>query len=143
MVSSTGAVTVRLVVPATVPDLAVIVVAVEVTANVLSHAKDPETVTVAILVSATDHATAPVISREEPLLKVPVAVTWLVVSLASVGVVGVIDIAVRVPPVTLRLAVPVMLSKVALIEVVPCARVVTVPLVLIVAMVGLDEAQAT
>src|SRR6185369_10250855 len=82
-----GAVTVRLVVTGvTVPDLAVTMVGIDdgVTAVALSSARfPPGVVTLAILVSATDHSTTPLMSRLAPLLKVPMAIMRTEVSLTS------------------------------------------------------------
>ena len=137
--------TVRFAVALRVPDLAVTVVGVDagVTARALSHTRFPLTpVTVAMAVFAVDHTTTPVMSREVPLLKEPVAVMRVRVFLTRKGLAGEMTMSVRFPPVTLRFAVPLIPPRVALIEVVPCKRVVAAPEAAIVAISGLDEVQA-
>ena len=80
-----GAVTARVDVPVINPDLAVIV-ADDVVSRALSHARvPPEEVTVALALSDDDHSTAPVRSRDVPLLKIPVAVIRLTVPLTGFG----------------------------------------------------------
>lgn len=78
-----------------------------------------EVVTVAMAVLAVLQSTALVISRVDPLLKVPVAVTLVKVPTTSVGVAGVMAIEVRVPPVTFRADDPLTPFSEALIVVVP------------------------
>src|SRR6185369_8209660 len=102
-------------------------------------------VTVARAGLAGVHVTSAVISRVVPLLNVPVAVMLWVTPWTSVTLAGLRVMPVRVPPVTLRLEVPVTpLGAAALIVVVPCASVCTAPPVgEIVAMAGWDELQVT
>ena len=78
-----------------------------------------------------------------PLLNVPVALMRPVVSLTRITVTGETVKLVRLPPVALRVVVPLMLPRTALIVVVPCASVVVAPLLVIVAMAVLDELQVT
>ncbi len=117
----------------------------DVTARGFRNARlPPEVVTVANDVLAGVQVVAPVMSRELPLLKVPVAVMRPTVSLTSVMAAGEMEIAVKLPPVALRLVVALTPPRVAPIVVVPCVSAVAVPLLLtIVAQVGFDELQAT
>jgi hypothetical protein len=153
MDESAGAITARLVVTVTEPDLAVTMVgvAVGVTARAFSSARfPPEAMTVARFVFAVDQATTPVMSRKAPLLKVPVAVMRPTVPLTRVILLFVAEmlstvraIEFSVPPVTLRLVDPLTPDRVALIKVVPCARAVAVPPGAIDATPGLPELQTT
>ena len=137
-----GAVTARVDVPVINPDLAVIV-ADDVVSRALSHARvPPEEVTVALALSDDDHSTAPVRSRDVPLLKIPVAVIRLTVPLTSFGEGGSTLILVRFPPVTLRFDDPLTLPNVALMEVVPWASALATPAE-IVALEVSDEPQLT
>jgi hypothetical protein len=150
-----GLVTVRLVLPTTVPNVAETVAGLNVVERAFSQARfPPGVVTVAMEGSDVDHATAPVMSRELPLLKEPVAAmrTRVLLTRDTLAgeratperVAGDITIPVRFPPVTLRLDVPLTPFRVALIVVVPCKRVVAAPLLAtIVAIPGMDEVQVT
>lgn len=141
--------TVRLVVAVNVPDVAVTVIGTPagVTARAFRNARFPPGVVVtdAMAGLATDQVTAPVMSRvtsEAPLLKEPVAVMRTTVSLARLTVAGEMVKLVRLPPVTLRVVVPLIPPRVAVITVVPCKKDLAAPPVVgIVATSGLDELQ--
>lgn len=145
-VSGVGLVTVRLVVADSVPAGSVtldVTVVSGVTALAERKTRFPAGgVTVARLVLAGKKVTTLVISRFAPLLKVPVAVMRATVPWTRVTSAGVTVKPVSVPPVTLRFVVPLTPFRLAVINVVPCDRVVAEPPVaVIVATLELNEVQ--
>jgi hypothetical protein len=140
---SCGAITVNAVAVEIVPDLAV-TLAPDDNVRDFSQARfPPEVVTVATAAGSTVQSTAAEMSRELPLLKVPVALKRTEESLTSLIDAGVTVITVRLPPVTLRFAVPLTLPREALIKTVPGMSVVAVPLPLMDVMSFREEFQVT
>ena len=93
--------------------------------------------------ASDDHATDPVRFWVLPSPNVPVAVNCCVAFLASVGFAGVTAIDFNVAPATVRVIEPAMLPDVAVMIVLPADFAVTIPLLLIVATLGLWEFHAT
>ena len=131
-------VTVRVVLPEILPELAVTVVV-------------PAAAAVArplLLTVATDgfdelQVTWEVISWVDASENVPVAANCWVACRGMLGSAGVIDMEDRVPEVTVRVVLPKVPPNLAVMVVVPAARAVARPLLVTVATAELDESQVT
>lgn len=124
---SVADVTVSVVDPDVLPDVAVIVV--EPAATDVALPFEPAALLMAAIVVADDfHVTDVVRFCVEPSVYVPVAVNCLVVPSAMLGLVGVIAMETSVAGVTVSVAVPETLPDVAVIVVEPAATDVTFPL---------------
>ena len=133
-----AAVTVRVVVSVTVPLVAVMVVVPAATA-----VSRPLPLTVATDGLDEVQVTCVDISRLVPSEYEPVAANCWVLPAGALGVSGVTDTEDKVAAVTVRVAVPVLPLKVAVMVAVPAATPVARPLLLTVATVALDELQVT
>ena len=136
--SVAAAVTVRVAVPEILPEVALMV---EVPAA-LAVAR-PLLAIVAVVVLDEVQVTCVVINWVVPSEYVPVAVNCWMVPTTLLAVAGVTAIEDRVAAVTVRVAVPWILPEVALMVTFPAALAVARPLLLIVALVVLDELQVT
>ena len=131
--------TVRIVLPETVPDVAVMVAAPAATA-----VARPVLLTVATDVFEKFQVTCVVISRLVPSEYVPVAVNcWVTPSgiLGTLGVAGITTIEIKVPEFTVRIVLPETVPKVAVMVAVPPETAVARPLLLTVATSVFDEFQ--
>src|SRR6266700_3997680 len=146
IVDRVAAVTVSVVLPETPPKVAVIVV-VPAATDVAKPCEPPALLIVATAAPDELQVTWVVRSCVVLSLKVPVAVNCRVVPFAMLGFVGVTAIEVRVAAVTVSVVLPETPPKVAVIVVIPAATDVAKPCeppaLLIVAIVLLDELQAT
>jgi hypothetical protein len=136
MEASTAGVTVSVVFPDTVPEVAEIVVVP--TATVVAR---PPAAMVAVAVLDDVQVTEVVRFCVELSVYVPVAVNCGAIPLATLGLAGVTAMETSAAPVTVSVVFPVMLPEVAEIVVVPAATVVARPPAAIVAVVVLDDAQ--
>jgi hypothetical protein len=137
---SVAEVTVSVVLPETIPDVAVIVVE----PSVAAVARPLETATVAIVGSNELHVTEAVRFWFVPSEKIPVAVNCLVVPRAMLGLVGVTWIEDSVAEVTVSVVVPDFVPTTAVIAVDPGATAVARPLeTATVAIVGSNELHVT
>jgi hypothetical protein len=128
--------TVRLVEPAIEPEVALMIVV-----PILPLVAFPVAPMMATLVVAEAHVAVLVKSWVLPSEKVPVAVNcWLVPS-AMEGLLGVTVIELRTAAVTVKLSVPVTEPYWAEMVTVPCPRALPKPVLLTVAVVGLEELQ--
>jgi hypothetical protein len=139
MEDSVAEVTVRVVLPETVPEVAVMVA---VPAAMAVVAK-PLLLTVATNGLDELQVTCVVISWVVPSEKVPVAVSCWVVPPGTLGLAGVIAMEDRVAEVTVRVALPETVPEVAVMVVVPAVRAAARPLLLTTATVVLEELQVT
>ena len=131
-------VTVRVVLPEIVPEVAVIEAVPAATA-----VARPLLLTVTTDVFEEVQVTCVVISRLMPSEYVPVAVNCWVTPTGILGLTGVTDTEDRVAEVTVRVLFPEINPEAAVMVVVPAATVVTRPLLLTVATDGFDEVQMT
>ena len=131
-------VTVRVVLPEIVPEVAVIEAVPAATA-----VARPLLLTVTTDVFEEVQVTCAVISRLMPSEYVPVAVNCWVTPTGILGLTGVTDTEDRVAEVTVRVLFPEINPEAAVMVVVPAATVVTRPLLLTVATDGFDEVQMT
>jgi hypothetical protein len=131
-------VTVRVVVPEILPEVAVMVVVPAATA-----VASPPLLAVATPGFDEFQATWEVISWVDVSEYVPVAVNCWVACRGMLGSVGVTDIEDRVPEVTVRVVLPTVLPRLAVMVAVPAARAVARPLLFTVATAELDEPQVT
>jgi hypothetical protein len=131
-------VTVRVVLPEVLPELAVTVVVPKATA-----VARPLLLTVATAGFDEFQVTWEVRSWVVPSENVPVAANCWVVCRVMLEPVGVTDIEDRVADVTVRFVLPEMLPEVAVTVVVPTATAVARPLLLTVPIAGFDEFQVT
>jgi hypothetical protein len=131
-------VTVRVVLPEIVPEVAVIV-AIPTAMGVAT----PALLTVATDVGDELHVTRVVISILVPSEYAPEAVNCWVSRPGMLGLAGVTDIEDKVAEVTVRIILADRNPEVAVMVVVPGATVVMRPVLLTVAEEGLDELQAT
>jgi hypothetical protein len=136
MEASTAGVTVSVVLPDTVPEVAEIVVVP--TATVVAR---PPAAMVAVAVLVDAQVTEAVRSCVAPSVYVPVAVNCGAIPLATVGLAGVTAIETSAAPATVSVALPLMLPEVAVMVVVPAATVVARPPAATVAVAVLDDAQ--
>jgi len=134
----TAAVTVRVAVPEILPEVALMV---EVPAALA--VATPLLAIVAVVVLDELQVTCVVMSRVAPSEYVPEAANCWVAPTALLAVAGVTAIEDRVAAVTVRVAVPILPLKAAVMVVVPAATAVARPLLLIVATPVLDELQVT
>ena len=131
--------TVRIVVPETVPEVAVMV-----GAPAAKAVARPVLLTVATDVFEEFQVTCVVISRLVPSENVPVAVNcWVTPSgtLGILGVTGITTIEIKVPEFTVRIVLPETVPKVAVMVAVPPETAVASPLLLTVATSVFDEFQ--
>ena len=128
----------RIVLPEIFPKLAIMVVVPTATA-----VARPLLLTVATDGLDELQLTCEVRSFVVPSENVPVAVKGWVAPSLILGVGGVRDMEDNVPVVTVRVVLPEILPKVAVMVVVPVATAVARPLLLTVATDGLDEFQVT
>jgi len=131
-------VTVRVVFPEILPEVAVMVAVPAATA-----VARPLLLTVAADVLDDLQVTCVVISLVEPSEYVPEAVNCLVLPTGRLGLAGVMDMEDRVAGVTVRVVFPEILPEVAVMVVLPAATAVASPLLLTVATAVLDELQVT
>jgi hypothetical protein len=131
-----AAVTVRLVEPTIEPEVALMVVV-----PTLALVAPPVALMVATLTVAEAHVTVLVRSWVLPSLNVPVAVNCWLVPRAIEGLLGFTVIEVRTAAVTVRLSVPVTDPYWADMVTVPGTRPVPNPVLLTVAVEGLEEVQ--
>jgi hypothetical protein len=136
---NTAAVTVNVVVPFTDPDAALIVTGPPNFTPVAS----PAALIVATVVSDELHVTVLVMFCVELSLNVPVAVNCCVFPAATEGFAGVTAIETRLAFVTVSVVDPTTAPLVALIVDVPAFTAVARPAALIVATVGVPDAQVT
>src|SRR5512144_1193948 len=144
--TSVADVTVRVVLPETVPEVAVI--RVEPAAADVARPLEPAVLlTAATAGSAELQVTDAVRSCLVLSEKIPVAVNCLVVPIAILGLAGVTSIDTSVADVTVRVVLPVTVPDVAVIRVEPAATDVVWPLepdvLLTAATAGSDELQVT
>jgi len=132
-------VTVKVVLPETVPEVAVMVVAVPIAMAVAK----PLLLTVATYGLDELQVTCVVISWVVPSEKVPVAVSCWVVPPGTLGLAGVIAMEDRVAEVTVRVVLSETAPEVAVMVVVPTVRAVARPLLLTTATEVSDELQVT
>ncbi len=130
--------TVRVVLPETVPEVAVMV-----TVPVAMAVTRPLLVTAATVVLDELQVTCAVISWVVSSENVAVAVNCWVAATDMTGLAGVTAMEDRVAEVTVRVVLPETVPEVAVTVVVPAARAVARPLMLTVATNGLDELQVT
>ena len=130
--------TVRVVLPDTVPEVAVMVVV-----PVAMAVARPLLLTVATDVLDELQMTWAVISWVVPSENVPVAVNCWVAPPAMLGSVGVTATEDRVPEVTVRVVLPEIVPEVAVMVAVPAAMPVARPLLLMIATDVSDEIQVT
>ena len=133
-----AAVTVRVVFPEILPDVAVMIAE----PAAIAVAK-PLPLTVATDVFEEFQVTCVVISWLVPSEYVPEAANCLVFPAGMLGLAGVTAIEERVAAVTVRVVLPEILPEVAVMVEVPAARAVAKPLLLTVATEVLDELQVT
>ena len=131
-------VTVRVVLPEILPEVAVMVAAP--TAPAVAR---PVLLTVATDVLEEAQVTCGVMSWLVPSEYVPEAANCLVFPAGTIGLAGVTDMEDRVAGVTVRVVFPEILPEVAVMAVVPVAPAVAKPLLLTVATDVLEEAQVT
>ncbi len=130
--------TVRVVLPETVPEVAVIV-----TVPAELAVARPLRSTVATYGLPELHVTCVVISWAVPSEKVPVAVNCWVAPPSTLGSAGVMAMEDRVAEVTVRVVLTETVPEVAVIVVVPAVRALARPLLLITATEVSDELQVT
>jgi hypothetical protein len=131
-------VTVRVILPEIAPEVAVMVAAPAAT-----ELPRPLLLTVATDVLDELQMTRVVISKLVPSEYAPQAENCWVIPVAMLGLSGVTDMEDRVAEVTVRVIPPEIGPKVALMVAVPAATAVARPLLLTVAITGLDELQVT
>jgi hypothetical protein len=131
-------VTVRVVLPERVPEVAVMIVVPAARA-----VARPLLSTAATYGLSELHVTCAVISWVVPSEKVPVAVNCWVAPLSMPGSAGVMAIEDKVAEVTVRVVLTETVPEVAVIVVVPAVRAVARPLLLITATEASDELQVT
>jgi len=146
METSVATVTFRVVVPETAPRVAVMVV--EPAASVLALPLEPATLLMVALVASEELQATEVVRSWVVLSEnVPVAMNCWTVPVAMDGLVGVTAMEDNVAVETVRVVVPEMAPKVAVMVVEPAARAVALPLepatLLMVALVASEELQVT
>jgi len=137
METSAGPVTVRMVLPVMLPEVAEIVVVPAATA-----VARPPVAIVAVVVLDDAQVAVVVRSCVEPSVSVPVAVNCCVSPLATLGLAGVTAMETSAAAVTVSVVLPLMLAEVAVMVAVPVARVVARPLAAMVAVVGVADVHA-
>jgi hypothetical protein len=138
METSAAGITVSVVFPDTLPEVAEIVVVP--VARVVAR---PPAATVAAAAFVEAQVAVVVRSCVEASVYVPVAVNCCLSPLATLGVAGVTAMETSAAALTVSVVFPVTLPEVAVMVVVPVARVVARPLAAMVAVVGVDDAQVT
>jgi hypothetical protein len=133
-------VTVRVVLPETVPEVAVIVAGLVLAVTAVAR---PLLLTVATDVLDEVQTTCVVISRLTPSEYVPEAVNCWVTPAGMLGLAGVTDMEMRVAAVTVRVVFPEIVPRVAVILGIPAAAAVAKPMLSTVAADVLDELQIT
>jgi hypothetical protein len=131
-------VTVRVVLPETVPEVAVIVAGLVLAVTAVAR---PLLLTVATDVLDEVQTTCVVISRLTPSEYVPEAVNCWVTPAGMLGLAGVTDMEMRVAAVTVRVVFPEIVPRVAVILGIPAAAAVAKPMLSTVATDVRDELQ--